>query len=974
MKQSVIKNLKEEIEQKCGRKLGASMHELFTLIERFQQNANIVKEDKRMMDFDSFREILGILGNFSISERMFYAIDDDRDGLITLEDYLIYNDIIAYGTEREKDFVTFKIFDIQGKGKVSYDDFKIFWSQFLELYGEALQTKLQCEEELVEYAFKEIAGEKPYFDFPAFEEAKKSNPQLLMWLEQPGQFLQENVKESFSNKKIDFQVLDDYHSQVMCALDDIENSIESMFGLQRQFTPRDISLKNPTFGGILRSKTIIGNNIKKMTQANHFKQRSQFQIPKTGKLSEIFLNTSPDKTHDQNILIQNTPIIPFQKSANLNDILIGFPRSQSNFGSPLYDSPYKQQRQQFHAQEKKEISNFGVFESEVVKEFQEPNIEIVEDSDDSMGNDTNEEVSLIISQEGKVEKNLPISMDIKHYEKQNRRKVSQDLYSSKLKSQLLNNRFLQPSLLGGIQKDKRNFDHYETPAKLSLNKKQSLDAQDFIKIQDQVGSNFFRMPYENDLIFKNHYSHQTKINEDKDCQSQYNINKDQGKKILEVIRDEREKLMSFITKTKNDLDTKRKAPRDRAKSGKVQKGKFGFSAETPDGENDQSGNVGQVIRIGHEKFDLILNIMIGIKKSISNLVEIPFLEMSDKQFLIRQRLENQWISNANTKESKIKDFKFFDYAPMIFQRIRRLSEIPEEDYLQSLGPDSILNCFWNNNYSSLYELCSSGKSGSLFYYTEDQKYMLKTISRDEFKKLKEILKQYYNHIQNNPFTLITKFFGLHKVSWTVKAIIHKKYLVVMNNVFRDFDVGIRFDLKGSTQGRRTLKPDEPLSNAESDLKTALKDLDFMDHIRQIRFINFRWQSQKPKIEEILTKDAEFFAQTKILDYSLLLGRLKDPEEIASLIMTGEIQDDGIYFTEDGQAYIAGIIDILTEYTSKKRIEYGYKRIKYGTSMSCLPPDQYAKRFSKFMKQIIVTVDQPIEEEEEQQQNSSKVNL
>lgn len=89
---------------------------------------------------------------------------------------------------------------------------------------------------------------------------------------------------------------------------------------------------------------------------------------------------------------------------------------------------------------------------------------------------------------------------------------------------------------------------------------------------------------------------------------------------------------------------------------------------------------------------------------------------------------------------------FFDYAPMVFQRIRRLSEITEEEYLLSLGPDSILNCFWNNNYQSLYELCSSGKSGSLFYYTEDQKYMLKTISRDEFKKLKSVLKEYYQHI------------------------------------------------------------------------------------------------------------------------------------------------------------------------------------------------------------------------------------
>lgn len=62
-------------------------------------------------------------------------------------------------------------------------------------------------------------------------------------------------------------------------------------------------------------------------------------------------------------------------------------------------------------------------------------------------------------------------------------------------------------------------------------------------------------------------------------------------------------------------------------------------------DEDNTNNGGHFIRIGHEKFDLILNIMIGIKKSISNLVEIPFLELSDKQFKARYKLENQWISN-----------------------------------------------------------------------------------------------------------------------------------------------------------------------------------------------------------------------------------------------------------------------------------------------------------------------------------------
>jgi len=45
----------------------------------------------------------------------------------------------------------------------------------------------------------------------------------------------------------------------------------------------------------------------------------------------------------------------------------------------------------------------------------------------------------------------------------------------------------------------------------------------------------------------------------------------------------------------------------------------------------------------------------------------------------------------------------------------------------------------------------------------------------------------------------------------------------MNNVFGLFDVDMRFDLKGSTLGRRT-----EFRDGEIDYKVALKDLDFLD--------------------------------------------------------------------------------------------------------------------------------------------------
>lgn len=43
--------------------------------------------------------------------------------------------------------------------------------------------------------------------------------------------------------------------------------------------------------------------------------------------------------------------------------------------------------------------------------------------------------------------------------------------------------------------------------------------------------------------------------------------------------------------------------------------------------------------------------MIGIKKSIANLVEIPFMELSDRQFRIKYKTENQWITNSDLKKA-----------------------------------------------------------------------------------------------------------------------------------------------------------------------------------------------------------------------------------------------------------------------------------------------------------------------------------
>jgi 1-phosphatidylinositol-4-phosphate 5-kinase len=95
----------------------------------------------------------------------------------------------------------------------------------------------------------------------------------------------------------------------------------------------------------------------------------------------------------------------------------------------------------------------------------------------------------------------------------------------------------------------------------------------------------------------------------------------------------------------------------------------------------------------------------------------------------------------------------------------------------------------------------------MFFYTSDMKYMMKTIPEREFESFYYVLQNYYEHIQTNKNSLITRFFGLHQLSISNQESEFQKpvYLVSMENIFGDFNVTWRFDLKGSTANRQTLK-------------------------------------------------------------------------------------------------------------------------------------------------------------------------
>jgi len=158
------------------------------------------------------------------------------------------------------------------------------------------------------------------------------------------------------------------------------------------------------------------------------------------------------------------------------------------------------------------------------------------------------------------------------------------------------------------------------------------------------------------------------------------------------------------------------------------------------------------------------------------------------------------------------------------------------------------------------ELGSPGKSGSFFYFSRDYKYIIKTIHHEEHKFLRKILKQYFNHVKQNPNTLLSQFYGLHRVKMPYGRKVH---FIVMNNLFPPHrDIHRTFDLKGSTYKRNFKEED-----LEKNPRATLKDLNW---IRRNLHLEFGPTKKRMFIEQ-LQKDVAFLQHLKVMDYSLLVG-------------------------------------------------------------------------------------------------------
>ncbi|XP_042292598.1 phosphatidylinositol 4-phosphate 5-kinase type-1 alpha-like [Thunnus maccoyii] len=358
-------------------------------------------------------------------------------------------------------------------------------------------------------------------------------------------------------------------------------------------------------------------------------------------------------------------------------------------------------------------------------------------------------------------------------------------------------------------------------------------------------------------------------------------------------------------------------------------------------------------------------IQLGITHTVGSLSQKPERDVLLQDFEVVESIFFPSEGSNLTPAHHYGDFRFKTYAPIAFRYFREMFAIRPDDYMYSLCNESLI------------ELSNSGASGSLFYVSSDDEYIIKTVQHKEAEFLQKLLPGYFMNLNQNKRTSLPKFYGLYCVQAAGKNI----RIVVMNNLLPSaVRMHLKFDLKGSTYKRQA-------SAKERDKAVpTYKDLDFM----QVMPDGLLLEGDKYNaVCKTIQRDCLLLQSFKIMDYSLLVGihnldlacREKAGEEAVagaadqrrpqgqkSLYSTAiesiqaEAGSMGPLDTGDqtggiparnlrGERLLVyiGIIDILQSYRLVKKLEHSWKALIHdGDTVSVHRPSFYAERFQKFM--------------------------
>uniref|UniRef100_A0A8D3CK06 Phosphatidylinositol 5-phosphate 4-kinase type-2 gamma n=1 Tax=Scophthalmus maximus TaxID=52904 RepID=A0A8D3CK06_SCOMX len=386
----------------------------------------------------------------------------------------------------------------------------------------------------------------------------------------------------------------------------------------------------------------------------------------------------------------------------------------------------------------------------------------------------------------------------------------------------------------------------------------------------------------------------------------------------------------------------------------------------------------EVFRAGEPVMSVL---MWGVNHSINDLSQVPVpVMLLPDNFKASSKIKV--CNHLFNKENLPGQFKFKEYCPQVFRNLRERFGIEDQDYRVSLARSPPLRD-------------DEGPSEGLLLTSYDRTLVVKEISSEEVEEMHNILSEYHQHIVTcHGSTLLPQFLAMYRV--TVES--EDTYLLVMRNMFSHrLHVHRKYDLKGSLVSRQA-----SFKEKVKELPTY-KDVDFRNKMQKV----YVSDEEKEKLMDKLNRDTEFLVHMRMMDYSLLLGihdveraereeeegDEEEEEEEMELPYEEEEEDENglapapdstspqgiagymnsfkpmgpgefdpyvdVYAVQSSvgasqrEVYFMGLIDVLTQYDTKKKAAHAAKAVKHGAGaeISTVHPEQYAKRFREFITKI-----------------------
>ncbi|XP_049341276.1 1-phosphatidylinositol 3-phosphate 5-kinase isoform X7 [Astyanax mexicanus] len=262
------------------------------------------------------------------------------------------------------------------------------------------------------------------------------------------------------------------------------------------------------------------------------------------------------------------------------------------------------------------------------------------------------------------------------------------------------------------------------------------------------------------------------------------------------------------------------------------------------------------------------------------------------------------------------------YAEEFHKMREEVMESTEEDFVRSLS-----HCV---NWQA-----RGGKSGAVFYATEDDRFILKQMPRLEVQSFLDFAPNYFTYItgavqQKRP-TALAKILGVYRIGYknSQNNTEKKLDLLVMENLFYGRKMAQVFDLKGSLRNRN-VKTDQGKESCEVVLldENLLKLVH--DNPLYIR------SHCKAILRAAIHSDAYFLSSHLIIDYSLLVGRDDSTDQL-----------------------VVGIIDYIRTFTWDKKLEMVVKSTGIlggqGKMPTVVSPELYRARFCEAMDKYFLMV-------------------